>query len=443
MMPRMRGPSTRSPGTTNDRITVHIAEDTTPAELQAVARAVATKFDLSLTEAEALLRADVIVLGQDEAEALVAICQRLGIRGKMTKPKPAVSRAARLKRQTLPWLLALLGVVAMVTLVSLVLPEVTVSSDTGASRTAPAEPVQKAAVTDTPRADAETSPESALPRIASATADVGTVVETVSEDAQQTSASAVPVIASAPAENADTDLSASPENPAEAPDLFTAARDLTPAEVEQALETARVDTRDAYGQTPLMYAAGSNTRAVVTALLAAGADVNAASDAGWTPLMYAARNTNAPEVVQTLLAAGADAAVRNESGQGARDIALAYNNSAAATIPAPSLSATATSSAQDARPVNSQTVPTRAVATPTALPAAPAPTVGGGRPITITPRPFPVPSFPPPVAVPAPAETASGPLPLWTEPGPAPFQPAPQERDIILDCLQNWDACGN
>ncbi|CAN5815746.1 hypothetical protein BH24DEI2_BH24DEI2_14960 [soil metagenome] len=469
MMPYMRGPSMASQGTTNDRITVHIAEDTTPAELQAVAREVASKFDLSLQEAEALLRADVIMLKQDEAEALVAICQRLGIRGKMTKPKPPVSRTARLGRQTLPWLLALLGVVVLVTLVSLMLPEVSVSSGTGTSAapepvvTEPVRevPVIETDITDTLEPNTETNPavapdtDTALPQIASATAEV----ESEAENAQQASASEVPVIASSAAA-ADTSADASADTSADPavapPDLFAAARDLAHADIAKALEATRtVDPRDAYGQTPLMYAAGSNSSAVVTALLTAGADVNAASDAGWTPLMYAARNTNDPAVVRTLLAAGADGTALNESGQGARDIALAYNNSAAAVLPAPPQPGTETSSAPETRSGGRQTVPARAVATPPAsspAPVAPA-TTGGGRPITITPRPLPTLSFPQPI----PTERALTPvqIPVQTPgrivPDPVPSSPtpsvqpapAPEERDVILDCLQNWDTCGN
>ena len=236
--------------------------------------------------------------------------------------------------------MAALGVVALVTLVSLVLPEVSVAADTRTGEVvtepAPAVPAVTIASAETAEATPDTSdesdesasnesaPDDAVPRIASETFSQNAVA-TVQPELLE-----VPIIASAPA---DTEVVAAAT--AAPPDLFTAARDLSPAEVARVLASAPdLNARDAYGQTPLMYAAGANSAAVVTALLAAGADPNAASDAGWTPLMYAARNTNDPAVVTTLLTAGADAQTSNESGQRARDIALAYNNSAAEAIPA-------------------------------------------------------------------------------------------------------------
>lgn len=414
-----------SKGAMNDRITVHIAEDTSDAELQAVARAVAASFGLSLSEAEALLKADVIVLKQDEAEALVAICQKLGIRGKMTKPRAPASRGARLRRQTLPWLLALLGAVVLVTLVSLVLPEVSVSPDSSTSEPVSAEPAQALPVittevtTENRAENIEEAAATDVPQIASET----TPLEVEVNSAQQAPPEVL-TVASLPAEPAPA------EPVVEAvPDVFTAARDLDTAELERALEVApEVDIRDEYGQTPLMYAAGSNSDAVVTALLAEGADVNAKSDAGWTPLMYAARNTRDPGVVQTLLAAGADANALNESGQGARDIALAYNNSAADLMPAPARPEIGSSPVRNQPAVRQSASPTRAsrsIVTPVAVP--PAPTAGGGTPIRITPRP---PASPPATVQPTPEPTAQ-------------LSVQDEQRNIILDCLQNWDSCGN
>ena len=53
---------------------------------------------------------------------------------------------------------------------------------------------------------------------------------------------------------------------------------------------ADVNARDAFGQTPLMYAVGENgSLEVAQALLATGADPNARTEAGWTALMYATR----------------------------------------------------------------------------------------------------------------------------------------------------------
>ena len=62
-----------------------------------------------------------------------------------------------------------------------------------------------------------------------------------------------------------------------------------------------------YGQTALMLASDNDhpeVLAVVSALLAARADVNAADQEGKTPLMFASDNGR-PEVVKARLAAGA------------------------------------------------------------------------------------------------------------------------------------------
>lgn len=89
--------------------------------------------------------------------------------------------------------------------------------------------------------------------------------------------------------------------------IFQLARDGTLDEIQAAIAAgADVNARDAYGQTPLMYAAGANSPAVIEALIAAGAEVNAHSGAGWTALMYAARDNPHPGVLIALLEHGAD-----------------------------------------------------------------------------------------------------------------------------------------
>lgn len=87
---------------------------------------------------------------------------------------------------------------------------------------------------------------------------------------------------------------------------------------EKALNLA---IQDAYGQTPLMYAVDSDILESVRMLVHAGADVDAASLAGWTALMYAARASKSGETVKVLLEAGADTDAKNQDGQAAIDLA--------------------------------------------------------------------------------------------------------------------------
>ena len=73
-------------------------------------------------------------------------------------------------------------------------------------------------------------------------------------------------------------------------------------------EGANINARSTAGMTPLMIAAGnSSTPEIVQLLLEKGAEVNARSTTGKTPLMRAARNTNgkSAEIKQLLINAGA------------------------------------------------------------------------------------------------------------------------------------------
>ena len=68
--------------------------------------------------------------------------------------------------------------------------------------------------------------------------------------------------------------------------------------------------------TPLHMAGGwSETPAVVAALLAAGADLEAQDEGGWMPLHYAAEGSETPAVVAALLDAGADPAAKDADGR--------------------------------------------------------------------------------------------------------------------------------
>ena len=107
-------------------------------------------------------------------------------------------------------------------------------------------------------------------------------------------------------------------------ELFRLAREGTPAAIARTLQAgADVNTRDAYGQTPLMYAAAANTTNAVVRLIGDGARVNAKSSAGWTALMYAARDN--PGALESLLTRGADPSLSNNDGQTALDIARSSN----------------------------------------------------------------------------------------------------------------------
>ena len=111
--------------------------------------------------------------------------------------------------------------------------------------------------------------------------------------------------------------------------LIRAIRDNDRASVDAQLRgQARIArSRGAGGATPLMAAALYGDAALVKALLAAGADPNAANSAGVTPLMWAAPRV---EIVQLLLDAGADVDARSEDGRSALVIASGSGGAARA-----------------------------------------------------------------------------------------------------------------
>jgi aldose sugar dehydrogenase len=107
---------------------------------------------------------------------------------------------------------------------------------------------------------------------------------------------------------------------AEAGRLIAAIRDNDRAAVDAHLRSHAgiARSRGAGGSTPLMAAALYGDPALVAALLAAGADPNAADSAGMTALMWAAPRV---DTMQLLLDAGADVHARSDEGRSALLIA--------------------------------------------------------------------------------------------------------------------------
>ena len=100
-----------------------------------------------------------------------------------------------------------------------------------------------------------------------------------------------------------------------------AAYNKTPAVVTALLKAgAGVNARDVYGNTPLLEAANYNNLSVILALLNAGAEVNARTPkrkygGGDTPLHNAAGSNKNPAVITALLKAGADVNAREKDGE--------------------------------------------------------------------------------------------------------------------------------
>ncbi|MHC4948113.1 MAG: ankyrin repeat domain-containing protein [Planctomycetota bacterium] len=86
-----------------------------------------------------------------------------------------------------------------------------------------------------------------------------------------------------------------------------------------------VDSRDSSGATLLGLAAKTGNVDMVTALLDAGADIEAADRAGRTPLMSASESKNA-EVIDVLLEAGSSLTARDNIGGTALSWAAAFGN---------------------------------------------------------------------------------------------------------------------
>jgi len=93
---------------------------------------------------------------------------------------------------------------------------------------------------------------------------------------------------------------------------------------------ADINARDRNGWSALMWAAqGNQNPEVISALLEAGADINASSISGWTALMWAAKFNQNSNVIIALLSAGADVKAKNEAGEKALDFAQHLKGTAA------------------------------------------------------------------------------------------------------------------
>ena len=99
-----------------------------------------------------------------------------------------------------------------------------------------------------------------------------------------------------------------------APDFWKAEPSLE--DVQRGLSTSPPTVRDEQDATPLHYAAGfGKSPKIITALLQAGADVNALDKNGRTPLHFAARSGRSPAILSALLDAGGDAHAVNKAGK--------------------------------------------------------------------------------------------------------------------------------
>jgi uncharacterized protein len=100
------------------------------------------------------------------------------------------------------------------------------------------------------------------------------------------------------------------------------------------IQLLRSDRATAYvagpgGATPLHEAVFNNQKDTVVALLAGGANVNAAKQDGWTPLHFAAWRGNL-DIAKLLVAAGANVEARNTEGATPLELAPSSRQNAVA-----------------------------------------------------------------------------------------------------------------
>jgi TPR repeat protein len=111
-------------------------------------------------------------------------------------------------------------------------------------------------------------------------------------------------------------------------DMFAAVEKNDPqAIIGAVLAGADANARSEDGYTPLMYAVAKGNPEVVREIVSGGADVNIQSSTGWTALMFAAKDK--PELLELLLKAKPDLTLKNNVGQTAYDIAELFQPSSA------------------------------------------------------------------------------------------------------------------
>ena len=99
------------------------------------------------------------------------------------------------------------------------------------------------------------------------------------------------------------------------------------------LSAEQLDAEDAQAWTALMYACRGGHMAIAKVLVERGANINAANQRGWTPLMFASWLPQPQEeLVQFLLGAAADASARNTAGLSCADEARSQHNEAVAAL---------------------------------------------------------------------------------------------------------------
>ena len=107
--------------------------------------------------------------------------------------------------------------------------------------------------------------------------------------------------------------------------LFVGVKDskTTPAIISALIKAgAEVNATNSDGMSPLMMAAWTNSNPEVLAtLIKARAEVNATNSDGMSPLMWAAKTNSNPEVLATLIKAGAEVNATNSDGKKAIDYA--------------------------------------------------------------------------------------------------------------------------